>query len=81
MYEDFNPDSAPFLHLISLIYPFPIKTSFTHSLALARPTFLSAPEDVIGAPGDTINIQCQVEGDPPPTVRWTKQDGVLPQER
>ena len=47
----------------------------------ARPTFLSAPEDVIGAPGDTINIQCQVEGDPQPTVRWSKLDGDLPQGR
>ncbi|XP_072048586.1 roundabout homolog 2-like [Amphiura filiformis] len=47
----------------------------------ARPTFLHAPEDIVSAPGDTINIQCEVEGDPRPVVTWSKQGGDLPQGR
>ncbi len=45
----------------------------------ARPTFLHGPEDIVGAPGDTVSIQCEVEGDPTPDVTWSKQGSELPE--
>ncbi|XP_071806287.1 roundabout homolog 2-like isoform X1 [Asterias amurensis] len=47
----------------------------------ARPTFTRPAEDAIAAPGDTVDLHCVVEGDPIPTVTWSRMDGDLPQGR
>ena len=47
----------------------------------ARPTFTRPAEDAIAAPGDTVDLLCEVEGDPIPTVTWSRRGGEMPQGR
>jgi hypothetical protein len=43
-----------------------------------KPYFLEEPEDVTSLKGDDISLDCQVGGDPQPTVLWHREDGKLP---
>lgn len=46
-----------------------------------KPYFLQEPEDVSAQNGDNISLDCEVGGDPNPTVLWHREDGTLPQGR
>ncbi|XP_063960198.1 roundabout homolog 1-like [Lytechinus pictus] len=46
-----------------------------------KPSFINPPQDTITAPGEAAVLRCEVEGDPPPTVSWSREIGDLPQDR
>ncbi|XP_069163060.1 hemicentin-1 isoform X2 [Procambarus clarkii] len=64
----------------------PYTCSATNSAGTARATviltFISAPnvttlqEEVLVGSGDTVELHCSVEGMPPPTLRWLKDNTV-----
>nr|XP_054760040.1 protein sax-3-like [Lytechinus pictus] len=47
----------------------------------SRPAFTEVPFDTLAIPGETITLPCVAEGEPTPTIRWEKKDGVLPVNR
>ena len=46
-----------------------------------KPYFLEEPEDVTALNGQDIDLECEVGGDPNPTVLWHREDGTLPHGR
>ncbi|XP_062817338.1 roundabout homolog 3 isoform X1 [Anolis carolinensis] len=46
-----------------------------------RPTFIKRPINQVVLAEDTVNFQCEVQGDPVPTSRWRKEEGDLPRGR
>ncbi|XP_074048881.1 LOW QUALITY PROTEIN: roundabout homolog 2 [Macrotis lagotis] len=46
-----------------------------------RPTFLRRPINQVILEEEAVEFRCQVQGDPPPTVRWKKDDTDLPRGR
>ena len=46
-----------------------------------KPYFLQEPDDVTALNGEDIILDCEVGGDPNPTVLWHREDGTLPQGR
>uniref|UniRef100_H3ATM3 Roundabout guidance receptor 3 n=1 Tax=Latimeria chalumnae TaxID=7897 RepID=H3ATM3_LATCH len=46
-----------------------------------RPVFLKRPINQVVLANDTVDFQCEVQGDPVPTARWRKEEGELPQGR
>ncbi|XP_067326801.1 roundabout homolog 3 isoform X2 [Anolis sagrei] len=46
-----------------------------------RPTFVKRPINQVVLAEDTVNFQCEVQGDPVPTSRWRKEEGDLPRGR
>ncbi|XP_042332175.1 roundabout homolog 3 isoform X5 [Sceloporus undulatus] len=46
-----------------------------------RPTFIKRPINQVVLAEDTVNFQCEVQGDPVPTSRWRKEEGELPRGR
>lgn len=46
-----------------------------------KPAFINPPQDTITAPGEAAVLRCEVEGDPPPTVSWSREIGELPDGR
>uniref|UniRef100_S4RZ80 Roundabout, axon guidance receptor, homolog 2 (Drosophila) n=1 Tax=Petromyzon marinus TaxID=7757 RepID=S4RZ80_PETMA len=43
-----------------------------------RPTFARKPMNLVMLADSDAEFRCEVHGDPPPTVRWRKEDGDLP---
>ncbi|XP_042312912.1 roundabout homolog 2 isoform X9 [Sceloporus undulatus] len=46
-----------------------------------RPTFLRRPINQVVLEEEVVELRCQVQGDPQPTVRWKKDDNDLPRGR
>ncbi|XP_075908936.1 roundabout homolog 2-like isoform X6 [Petromyzon marinus] len=46
-----------------------------------RPTFARKPMNLVMLADSDAEFRCEVHGDPPPTVRWRKEDGDLPKGR
>ncbi|KAI1893574.1 hypothetical protein AGOR_G00125120 [Albula goreensis] len=46
-----------------------------------RPTFLRRPINQVVLEEETVEFRCQVQGDPPPSVRWRKDDVDVPRGR
>ena len=46
-----------------------------------KPYFLQEPDDVTALNGEDIILECEVGGDPNPTILWHREDGTLPQGR
>ncbi|TRY88273.1 hypothetical protein DNTS_009321, partial [Danionella cerebrum] len=46
-----------------------------------RPMFVRRPINQVVLADDTVDFQCEVQGDPTPTVRWKKEEGELPRGR
>ncbi|MEE6484551.1 hypothetical protein FKM82_013906 [Ascaphus truei] len=46
-----------------------------------RPTFVRRPINQVVLADDTVDFQCEVQGDPVPTARWRKEEGELPRGR
>ncbi|XP_071842570.1 uncharacterized protein [Apostichopus japonicus] len=46
-----------------------------------RPTILTQPEDITALPGETVTIDCNAQGEPPPSISWQKEGGTLPERR
>ncbi|XP_019729819.1 roundabout homolog 2 isoform X2 [Hippocampus comes] len=46
-----------------------------------RPVLVRRPVNQVVMEDDTVDFLCEVHGDPPPTVRWRREDGELPRER
>ncbi|KAG5844713.1 hypothetical protein ANANG_G00165450 [Anguilla anguilla] len=46
-----------------------------------RPTFLRRPVSQVVLEEEGVELRCQSEGDPPPTVRWRKDDADVPRGR
>lgn len=46
-----------------------------------KPYFLQEPEDVTAMKGEDIVLDCDVSGDPSPTILWHREDGTLPHGR
>ncbi|XP_037072033.1 LOW QUALITY PROTEIN: roundabout homolog 1-like [Pollicipes pollicipes] len=46
-----------------------------------RPHLLRAPTDATVLVGDSVDLACQVAGDPPPSVYWRRQDARMPVDR
>lgn len=44
---------------------------------LQRPHFLSRPSDAAVLVGQSVDFKCQVGGDPPPEVAWSRVNGKL----
>ena len=42
---------------------------------------MQEPDDVTALNGEDIILDCEVGGDPNPTVLWHREDGTLPQGR
>lgn len=56
--------------------------SVQHSLnVLVPPTVVATPPEghIRVKEGEEVNLQCEVSGNPLPSVVWSKQDGILPQ--
>ena len=47
----------------------------TTLLFLVKPYFLQEPEDVTASAGEDIGFDCEVGGDPEPTILWHREDG------
>ncbi|XP_077579325.1 roundabout homolog 2 [Stigmatopora nigra] len=46
-----------------------------------RPVLVRRPVNQVVMEEDTVDFLCEVHGDPPPTVRWRREDGELPRGR
>ncbi|XP_027129252.1 roundabout homolog 3 isoform X1 [Larimichthys crocea] len=46
-----------------------------------RPVFTKQPVNQVVLADDTVDFFCEVHGDPPPTVRWRREEGELPRGR
>ena len=62
------------------IFEWPLYTGFTVLLffcPLDVPVFHKLPKDVTTEEGKTIEFYCDVMGDPPIKVQWSKEDGAV----
>ncbi|XP_043730003.1 roundabout homolog 3 isoform X1 [Cervus elaphus] len=50
-------------------------------VVLERPSFLRRPVNQVVLAGAPVDFPCEVQGDPPPHLRWRKEDGELPTGR
>ncbi|XDB65803.1 PREDICTED: roundabout homolog 3 [Capra hircus] len=50
-------------------------------VVLERPSFLRRPVNQVVLAGAPVDFPCEVQGDPPPRLRWRKEDGELPTGR
>ncbi|KAG8434665.1 hypothetical protein GDO86_012867 [Hymenochirus boettgeri] len=48
---------------------------------MEKPVFTNKPSDVIAMFGSTVQFGCETQGDPRPKIRWSKENGELPQGR
>ncbi|XP_054458340.1 roundabout homolog 2 isoform X1 [Anoplopoma fimbria] len=46
-----------------------------------RPVLVRRPVNQVVMEDDTVDFLCEVHGDPPPTVRWRREEGELPRGR
>ena len=46
-----------------------------------RPVFVQRPVNQVVLVEESVEFRCQVQGDPPPTVRWRKEDVDLSRGR
>ncbi|XP_058268720.1 roundabout homolog 3 isoform X2 [Hemibagrus wyckioides] len=46
-----------------------------------RPMFVRRPINQVVLADDTVDFQCEVQGDPAPTIRWRREEGELPRGR
>nr|XP_057935820.1 roundabout homolog 2 isoform X2 [Doryrhamphus excisus] len=46
-----------------------------------RPVLVRRPVNQVVMEDETVDFLCEVHGDPPPTVRWRREDGELPRGR
>lgn len=46
-----------------------------------RPSFLRRPTNQVVLVEESVELRCQVQGDPLPTVRWKKDDAEVPRGR
>uniref|UniRef100_H3A9I9 Roundabout guidance receptor 2 n=1 Tax=Latimeria chalumnae TaxID=7897 RepID=H3A9I9_LATCH len=46
-----------------------------------RPTFLRRPINQVVLEEEAVEFRCQIQGDPPPTIRWKKDDADIPRGR
>uniref|UniRef100_A0A8C4KYI3 Ig-like domain-containing protein n=1 Tax=Equus asinus asinus TaxID=83772 RepID=A0A8C4KYI3_EQUAS len=47
-------------------------------VVLERPSFLRRPMNQVVLADAPVDFPCEVQGDPPPRLRWRKEDGELP---
>ncbi|XP_039728855.1 roundabout homolog 3-like [Pteropus medius] len=50
-------------------------------VVLERPSFLRRPVNQVVLTDAPVDFPCEVQGDPPPHLRWRKEDGELPTGR
>ncbi|XP_022369047.1 roundabout homolog 3 [Enhydra lutris kenyoni] len=50
-------------------------------VVLERPSFLRRPVNQVVLADAPVDFPCEVQGDPPPRLRWLKEDGELPTGR
>uniref|UniRef100_A0A2R9CNR9 Roundabout homolog 3 n=1 Tax=Pan paniscus TaxID=9597 RepID=A0A2R9CNR9_PANPA len=50
-------------------------------MVLERPSFLRRPVNQVVLADAPVTFLCEVKGDPPPRLRWRKEDGELPTGR
>ncbi|XP_058400884.1 roundabout homolog 3 isoform X3 [Diceros bicornis minor] len=50
-------------------------------VVLERPSFLRRPVNQVVLADAPVDFPCEVQGDPPPHLRWHKEDGELPTGR
>ncbi|KAF3823697.1 hypothetical protein GH733_007165 [Mirounga leonina] len=50
-------------------------------VVLERPSFLRRPVNQVVLADAPVDFACEVQGDPPPRLRWRKEDGELPTGR
>uniref|UniRef100_A0A4W4F3Q3 Roundabout, axon guidance receptor, homolog 3 (Drosophila) n=1 Tax=Electrophorus electricus TaxID=8005 RepID=A0A4W4F3Q3_ELEEL len=46
-----------------------------------RPMFVRRPVNQVVLADDTVDFQCEVQGDPAPTIRWRREEGEMPRGR
>ncbi|CDQ93894.1 unnamed protein product [Oncorhynchus mykiss] len=46
-----------------------------------RPTFVRRPVNQVVLVEESVELRCQVQGDPPPSLRWRKDDVDIPRGR
>ena len=46
-----------------------------------RPRFVRRPVNQVVLVEEGVELRCQVQGDPPPTLRWRKDDVDVPRGR
>ncbi|XP_036451085.1 roundabout homolog 2-like [Colossoma macropomum] len=46
-----------------------------------RPTFVRRPVNQVVLVDESVEFRCQVEGDPPPSLRWRKDEAEIPRGR
>ncbi|XP_046717205.1 roundabout homolog 2-like isoform X1 [Silurus meridionalis] len=46
-----------------------------------RPTFVRRPVNQVALVDESIEFRCQVQGDPPPSLRWRKDEAEIPRTR
>uniref|UniRef100_A0A4W5NN99 Roundabout, axon guidance receptor, homolog 3 (Drosophila) n=1 Tax=Hucho hucho TaxID=62062 RepID=A0A4W5NN99_9TELE len=45
-----------------------------------RPMFVKRPVNQVVLADDTVDFLCEAHGDPAPTIRWRREEGVLPRD-
>lgn len=82
-------------YFFSLSFSHTIHTVFSHFTAFKvifylffniichpeRPMFVRRPINQVVLTDDTVDFQCEVQGDPAPTIRWRREEGELPRGR
>ncbi|XP_024086155.1 roundabout homolog 2-like isoform X2 [Cimex lectularius] len=46
-----------------------------------KPYFTKAPKDITAVAESTVELKCEVSGDPPPKVQWKREEGKIPPGR
>ncbi|XP_058268612.1 roundabout homolog 2-like isoform X2 [Hemibagrus wyckioides] len=46
-----------------------------------RPTFVRRPINQVALVDESVEFRCQVQGDPPPSLRWRKDEAEIPRTR
>lgn len=46
-----------------------------------RPTFMRRPVNQVALVDESVEFRCQVQGDPPPSLRWRKDEAEIPRTR
>ncbi|GAA6082382.1 roundabout homolog 2 isoform X1, partial [Tachysurus ichikawai] len=46
-----------------------------------RPTFVRRPVNQVALVDESVEFRCQVQGDPPPSLRWRKDEAEIPRTR
>ena len=65
------------LNVLAFVLPFLLQESFIFAFFLVASEIFKHPSDVIAVEGQDVDLSCLVKGNPPSSVRWTKNEERL----